>query len=90
MVARYVVPQTNGYLDGLRTSREFVATNRDDFDRAREAEMMEDHRELGRRRGAQGHEVAAAGRVGRQRARPRRIRPLHAALTKPRATRVLP
>jgi limonene 1,2-monooxygenase len=39
MVARYVVPEINGYLDRLRTSREFVASNREYFDRAREAVM---------------------------------------------------
>jgi limonene 1,2-monooxygenase len=39
MVARYVVPEINGYLDGLRRSREFVATNREYFNRAREAVM---------------------------------------------------
>jgi limonene 1,2-monooxygenase len=39
MVARYVVPEINGYLAGLRKSREFVATNREYFDRAREAVM---------------------------------------------------
>ena len=39
MVARYVVPEINGYLAGLRTSREFVATNRGYFERAREAVM---------------------------------------------------
>jgi limonene 1,2-monooxygenase len=39
MVARYVVPEINGYLAGLRTSREFVATNRAYFERAREAVM---------------------------------------------------
>ena len=39
MVARYVVPEINGYLAGLRKSREFVATNRDYFNRAREAVM---------------------------------------------------
>jgi len=39
MVARYVVPEINGYLAGLRTSREFVATKRDYFNRAREAVM---------------------------------------------------
>jgi limonene 1,2-monooxygenase len=39
MVARYVVPEINGYLATLRTSREFVATNRDYFNRAREAVM---------------------------------------------------
>ena len=39
MVARYVVPEINGYLTGLRTSREFVVENRDSFNRAREAVM---------------------------------------------------
>ncbi|HTV90367.1 MAG TPA: LLM class flavin-dependent oxidoreductase [Stellaceae bacterium] len=39
MVARYVVPEINGYLAGLRRSREFVATNRGVFDRAKEAIM---------------------------------------------------
>jgi limonene 1,2-monooxygenase len=39
MVARYVVPEINGYLAGLRKSREFVATNREYFNRAREAVM---------------------------------------------------
>ncbi len=37
MVARYVVPEINGYLAKLRASREFVANNREYFDRAREA-----------------------------------------------------
>src|ERR1700704_6384469 len=37
MVARYVVPEINGYLARLRTSREFVANNREYFNRAREA-----------------------------------------------------
>ncbi len=39
MVARYVVPEINGYLAGLRQSRDFVATNRESFNRAREAVM---------------------------------------------------
>ena len=39
MVARYVIPEINGYLTGLRTSREFVANNRQYFDRARQAVM---------------------------------------------------
>src|SRR5437762_2841666 len=39
MVARYVVPEINGYVAKLRESREFVATNREYFDRAREAVM---------------------------------------------------
>jgi limonene 1,2-monooxygenase len=39
MVARYVVPEINGYLAGLRQSQDFVATNRGVFDRAKEAIM---------------------------------------------------
>jgi limonene 1,2-monooxygenase len=39
MVARYVVPEINGYLANLRTSREFVANNREYFNRARQAVM---------------------------------------------------
>ncbi len=39
MVARYVIPEINGYIAGLRTSRKFVAENREYFDRAKEAVM---------------------------------------------------
>ena len=39
MVARYVVPEINGYLAGLRRSQHFVATERAVFDRAKEAIM---------------------------------------------------
>ena len=39
MVARYVVPEINGHLRKLRESRDFVATNRGVFDRAKEAIM---------------------------------------------------
>jgi limonene 1,2-monooxygenase len=41
MVARYVVPEINGYLAGLRQSREFVVHNRAYFNRAREAVMAQ-------------------------------------------------
>ena len=37
MVARYVVPEINGYLKGLQQSQHFVATNRGVFNRAHEA-----------------------------------------------------
>jgi len=43
MVARYVVPEINGYLAGLRTSREFVVNNREYFNRAREAVLAKIH-----------------------------------------------
>jgi len=39
MVARYVVPEINGYLAGLKQSQHFVATERGVFDRAKEAIM---------------------------------------------------
>jgi limonene 1,2-monooxygenase len=39
MVARYVVPEINGYLVRLRESREFVVNNREYFNRARQAVM---------------------------------------------------
>src|SRR5262249_50108981 len=39
MVARYVVPEINGYVAGLRQSQHFVATERAVFDRAKEAIM---------------------------------------------------
>jgi limonene 1,2-monooxygenase len=39
MVARYVVPEINGYLAGLRKSREFISSNREYFDRAKQAVM---------------------------------------------------
>jgi limonene 1,2-monooxygenase len=37
MVARYVVPELNGYTAGLRESQHFVSTNRESFDRAGQA-----------------------------------------------------
>ncbi|HVY17307.1 MAG TPA: LLM class flavin-dependent oxidoreductase [Rhodopila sp.] len=39
MVARYVVPEINRYTAELRKSREFVANNREYFDRAKDAIM---------------------------------------------------
>ena len=39
LVARYVVPEINGYLDGLRRSQRFLINNRAVFDRAGEAVM---------------------------------------------------
>jgi limonene 1,2-monooxygenase len=39
LVARYVVPEINGYLAGLRKSQSFVINNRGVFDRSREAVM---------------------------------------------------
>ena len=39
MVARYVIPEVNGYLKGLRDSQKFVIENRAIFDRAGQAIM---------------------------------------------------
>ncbi len=39
LVARYVVPEINGYLNELRKSREFVVNNREYFERAKDAVM---------------------------------------------------
>ena len=39
MVARYVIPEINGYVAGLRKSQDFVTNNRAVFERAREAIM---------------------------------------------------
>jgi limonene 1,2-monooxygenase len=39
MVARYVVPEINGYIDGLRKSQKFVIENRGVFERAGQAVM---------------------------------------------------
>ncbi len=39
MVARYVVPEINGYLKGLRTSQKFLIENRGVFQRANQAIM---------------------------------------------------
>jgi limonene 1,2-monooxygenase len=39
MVARYVVPEINGYIDNLRKSQKFVIENRAIFERAGEAVM---------------------------------------------------
>ena len=39
MVARYVVPEINGYLAGLRRSQDHVINNRESFDRGKEAVM---------------------------------------------------
>jgi limonene 1,2-monooxygenase len=69
MVARYVVPEINGYLAGLRQSQRFVATNRGVFERAKEAIMAkivenEDARAaLAVTRGSRLGEVASASNV---------------------------
>ena len=39
MVARYVVPEINGYIDGLRRSQKHVIENRESFERAGQAVM---------------------------------------------------
>ena len=39
MVARYVVPEINGYIAGLRRSQKYVIENRESFERAGQAVM---------------------------------------------------
>jgi limonene 1,2-monooxygenase len=39
LIARYVIPEINGFLEGYRTSRQYVVEHRDVFDRAGEAVM---------------------------------------------------
>jgi limonene 1,2-monooxygenase len=39
LVARYVIPEVNGFLEGYRTSRQYVVEHRDVFDRAGAAVM---------------------------------------------------
>jgi limonene 1,2-monooxygenase len=69
MVARYVVPEINGYLTKLRESRDFVATNRGVFDRAKEAIMAKITENeaavtaLSRTRGSRLGDVASASNV---------------------------
>ena len=73
MVARYVVPEINGYLAKLRELREFVATNRDVFDRAKEAIMAKINENEAAVAALARHPRLAARRrrLGQQRARPR-------------------
>src|SRR6516225_8491204 len=69
MVARYVVPEINGYLAGLRQSQHFVATNRGVFNRAHEAiiaKVMENEAAvaaLAVTRGSRPGDVASASNV---------------------------
>jgi len=69
MVARYVVPEVNGYLAKLRDSQHFVATNRGVFDRAKDAIMakvMENDAAvaaLARTRGSRLGDVASASNI---------------------------
>jgi len=72
MVARYVVPEINGYLRGLRQSQDFVSNNRGVFDRAKEAIMAkitENEAAVARARGDQG--IAPGRRIGEQHTRSR-------------------
>ena len=55
MVARYVVPEINGYIDGLRKSQKFVIENRAVFERAGPGRDGQDHGKRQGRRGASAH-----------------------------------
>ena len=72
MVARYVVPEINGYLAGLRKSREFVATNREYFERAREAVMSKINENDAAAEALKVTSSSMLERVGQQRARSRK------------------
>jgi len=54
LVARYVIPEVNGLLEGYRTSRQYVIDHRESFERAGQAVMSK----------IMGNEKAAAGAQG--------------------------
>src|SRR4029450_10147384 len=94
MVARYVVPEINGYLAKLRQSREFVATNREYFNRARDAVMAkitENEAAAAALEGAKAPRLAgSAGRLPGQEQAREKLTPRRAAarrLTAPRTIR---
>ena len=66
MVARYVIPEINGYVAKLRKSQKFLIENREVFVARGPGHHGQDHGEQGRRRGAQGHRIAALRRRQRR------------------------
>jgi len=54
LVARHVIPEINGHLEGYRASRQYVIEHRESFERAGAAGDAEDHGQRARRRGAAG------------------------------------
>jgi limonene 1,2-monooxygenase len=60
LVARYVIPEINGYLDGYRASRQHVIENRDSFERAGAAVMS---KIMGNERAAAALQDTLAGRT---------------------------
>ena len=62
MVARYVVPEINGYLAGLRQSQEFVSHQPRRLRPRQGSDHGEDHRKRGGGRRARGDQGVAAGR----------------------------
>ena len=60
LVARYVVPEINGYIDGLRKSQKFVIENRAIFERAGQAVMA---KIMENEKAAEALKVTGAGRV---------------------------
>jgi limonene 1,2-monooxygenase len=60
MVARYVVPEINGYIDGLRRSQKFVIENRAIFERAGQAVMA---KIMANEKAAEALKVTGPGRV---------------------------
>ena len=60
MVARYVVPEINGYVDSMRRSQKFVIENRGVFERAGEAVMA---KIMGNEKAAAALQQTAPGRI---------------------------
>jgi limonene 1,2-monooxygenase len=60
LVARYVVPEINGYIDTLRKSQKFVIENRAIFERAGQAVMA---KIMENEKAAEALKVTGAGRV---------------------------
>ena len=91
MVARYVVPEINGYLEGC-ASRASSSPPTAASSSAPGGDHGEDHRERGRRRRAGGDEVVDAGaRLGEQRARSRQgPRPRRSKIAQAGATAAIP
>jgi limonene 1,2-monooxygenase len=58
LVARHVIPEINGYLEGYRTSRQYVIDHRESFERAGAAVMQ---KIMGNERAAAALQVTLAG-----------------------------
>ena len=70
MVARYVIPEINGYVAKLRESQKFLIENRAVFERAGAGRDGQDHGKRKGRRGAAAHRPRPGGDPDHQRAGP--------------------